>query len=61
MIISEETPGVWIAVVPAPVTPVDLAALAEKLPAGVALATIEIDHDGKLYSSWEAPRVAPLD
>ena len=54
---TEEGTGVFVAVVAAPVTPADLVALAAQLPAGVILASIEQDHDGTLYSSWETVAV----
>ncbi|WP_327009476.1 hypothetical protein OHA72_20880 [Dactylosporangium sp. NBC_01737] len=56
MEITQPSPGVYVAVLDAPVTPADLTELAGSLPADAALTDVEQDG-GHLLMTWEVHRV----
>ncbi|MET7749937.1 hypothetical protein [Micromonospora sp. NPDC005367] len=59
--ITEMTPGQWIAVVDGPVTLAELIHLAAELPEGAVMTDSEVDGDGRLYATFEVHRVVSLD
>ncbi|MEV1328915.1 hypothetical protein AB0J20_04980 [Micromonospora costi] len=61
MKIVEDSPGLYVATVDAPVTVADLAELAAQLPPDAICTDIELDHDGTLYGTWEVSQVVPVD
>lgn len=52
--IQRENDATVAASIGQPILPADLVALASKLPADATLTHVEMDHDGRLYMTWDA-------